>query len=409
MYLEKYVDKVANVKRIISKAKRIISKISKFIIIKRTIKIKKKANMPYNIGFIVQLSSIWDKQIDIYEEMLKRNNIKTFLFVVPEYDFKNDVVKKSYNNNYFIKKYKECIKVLDDQGKWLDLRKFKLDYIFYPRPYDHYLPEQYQSRKVCRYCKCCYIPYGLTGSDNFDDTGYPFFDNIHFLFMDSDYQKELIKSRYPVSYALGIKKIYSYGYPVLSRFLGYSNNNEIKVITWTPRWSMDPIKGGSNFLKYCDDFLKMIEDHNYSFIFRPHPLMFDELIKKGYINEKFRKNFIEKLSNNGVLFDTVSPIEDIFKKTDLLITDFSSIIPQFFMTNRPLIYCEGGIPLNKDYLEIMDYSYSAKSWSDVLKYIKQIEEEDVYAKQRKKYVREKYSICQNSARLITDELVNGDK
>ena len=393
------------IKRLLIKIRRIFVKCYKFFVVKKTISNNKKNE--YKIGFLVQLSSIWDKQINIYEELLKRDNIKVFLFVVPEYDFENDIIINSYEGNYFIEKYENAIKVIDENNTLLNLKEYELDYLFYPRPYDHYLPLQYRSGQVSKYCKCCYIPYGLTGSDNFDDTDLPFFDNIHCLFMDSDYQMKLIKKRYPISCKFGVKRVYSLGYPVLARFLDYPKTNGIHTIAWTPRWSMDPVKGGSNFLKYCNNFLELIENDNYNFIFRPHPLMFDELIKKGFIDEKFKNSFLEKLNKYNVLFDTVSPIEEIFKRTDLLITDFSTIISQFFMTNRPLIYCEGGIPLNEDYLDMMKYSYYANDWSEVLKFIDDIEKKgDSYFDSRKMFIDKKYSICRESAKLIADKILD---
>lgn len=391
----------------LGKIKRKFIRIHKFFVLR---KIKNyPLNKPYKVGFIVQLFTIWDKQIDIYEEMLKRKDIQVFMFVVPDYDFKNDKILNTYENNKFIKKYKNAIKTLDNQGKWLDLKQYNLDYIFYPRPYEDYLPKQYRSNIISKYCRCCYIPYYLRGTSNYDDTRNPFFDNIYCLFMDSDYQKKLVESHYPISHKFGVKKIFSLGYPVLARFLEYPKIEKIKTITWTPRWSMDPIVGGSNFLKYCDNFLTLIENKKYNYIFRPHPLMFDELIKKGYIDEKFKINFLKKLNENNVLFDTNSLIEDIFEKTDLLITDISSIIPQFFITGRPLIYCVGGnFSLNEDYSQIMKYSYSANNWKEVLKYIELIEKnEDIYSKNKLEFINQKYSICKNSAKSIVDKIEEG--
>lgn len=394
------------IRRFLGKIKRKFIKMYKFFVLK---KIKNnQLNKPYKVGFIVQLFAIWDKQIDIYEEMLKRKDIKVFMFVVPDYDFKNDKILDTYENNKFIEKYKDAIKVLDNQGNWLNIKEYNLDYIFYPRPGDDYLPKQYRSNVVSNYCRCCYIPYGLTGSDNFDDTNAPFFDNIYCLFMDSDYQKKLIESRYPISCKYSVKQVFSLGYPVLARFLNYPRMKEIKTITWTPRWSMDSIKGGSNFLKYYNNFLKLIENKKYNYIFRPHPLMFGELTKKGYIDEKFKTIFLKKLIENNVLFDINSSIEDVFEKTDLLITDFSSIIPQFFITTRPIIYCMSGIPLNEDYLEIMKYSYTANNWEDVLKSIELIEKnKGMNIRNKIEFINKKYSTCKNSAKLIVDKIEKG--
>ena len=395
------------VRRFLGKIKRNLIKTYKFFILS---KVKNyQLNKPYKVGFIVQSFAIWDKQIDVYEEMLKRKDLQVFMFVIPDYDFKNDKILDTYENNNFIKKYKDAIKVLDEQGNWLDLKKYNLDYIFYPRPYEHYLPKQYRSDVMSKYCRCCYIPYGgLSGSNNFNTTGLPFFDNIYCLFMDLDYSKKWVESSYPISCKLGIKKVFNLGYPFLAKFLDYPKIEKIKTITWTPRWSMDPIIGGSNFLKYCDNFLQLIENKRYNYIFRPHPMMFDELIKKGYIDDKFKMDFLKKLDENNVSFDITSSIEDILKKTDLLITDFSSIISHFFITNRPVIYCTGGIPLDDTYLEIMKYSYSADNWEDVLKYIKFIEEnKNIDNKNKLEFINRKFSICRNSAKLIVDKIEEG--
>ena len=368
---------------------------------------KKNKNGRINIGFLVQMVEIWDKQIDVYESLLKRENVNVFLFVVPEYDFEHDVVTEDYGDNYFINNYPDAIKVVDN-GKRIDLKKYKLDYLFYPRPYDHYLPPEYRSYRMIKFCKCCYIPYGLTGSDNFDDTNLPFFDNIYCSFMETEYQKELLKSHYRISTALGIKKVYNYGYPAISRFLKYPQSVGLRTITWTPRWSLDPIKGGSNFMKYYMDFIELVKNTDLHFIFRPHPLMFDELIKKGYIDKDFKIQFLNTLAENGGVFDINSPIEDIFKETDLLITDYSSIIPEYFVTNKPFIYCDAGIPLNKDYTEIVEFAYIAKNWDDVLRNIEYLKNNgDTFFEQKASYIQEKFSSCLESATLIADKFISG--
>ena len=392
------------ISKVVSKFIRRIVKLYKLVTIKKT-KIRKNV---YNVGFIVQLSTIWDKQIDIYEELTKRESIRTYLFAIPDYDFLTDGIKSSYEDNFFVENYREAIKVIDSDGRMVDLKKFNLDYLFYPRPYDYYLPKQYRSSSMYKCVKCCYIPYGLTGSDNFDDLDLPFFDNIYCSFMDSDHQRDLLKSHYPISVLMGTRKIFSFGYPVLTRFLGYSSTSQINTILWTPRWSMDPKLGGSNFLRYQEEFLELIKSTNYTFIFRPHPLMFDELIKKGFIDENFKERYLKTLADYNVVYDIVSPIEKLFEKTDLLITDYSSIIPQFFVTNRPIIYCEGGIPLNIDYREMVDYSYKANNWDDVKKIIESLSiNGDNRSEEREKFINIKYRKCYISTKLIADEIEKG--
>ena len=386
-------------------AYRVTNKFYKFLyILKSSINKNSKC---LNVGFIVQMPEIWDKQIDVYKNLSARENINVFLFVVPDYDYASDKVKEEYDNNYFIKKYPEAIKVVQN-GKWLDLREYRLDYLFYPRPYDFYLPLEYRSYKMVKYCKCCYIPYGLTGSDNFDDTYLPFFDNIYCSFMESEYQMNLLKSHYKISTAMGIKKVYSLGYPAISRFLNFPKSNSIHTIAWTPRWSLDPIKGGSNFMNYYADFIELVKNSDFHFIFRPHPMMFDELIKKGFIDKEFKQCFLNTLEENGVRFDINSPIEEIFKEADLLITDYSSIIPEYFVTEKPFIYCDAGIPLNKDYSEIVKFAYVAKNWGDVMSNIENLNNNgDKFFEQKSKYIHNNFSLCLKSATLIADKIISG--
>lgn len=207
---------------------------------------------------------------------------------------------------------------------------------------------------------------------------------------------------------LGIKKVYNYGYPAISRFLKFPQSVGLRTITWTPRWSSDPIKGGSNFMKYYMDFIELVKNTDLHFIFRPHPLMFDELIKKGYIDKDFKIQFLNTLAENGGVFDINSPIEAIFKETDLLITDYSSIIPEYFVTTKPFIYCDAGIPLNKDYTEIVEFAYIAKNWDDVLRNIEYLKNNgDTFFEQKASYIQEKYSSCLESATLIADKFISG--
>lgn len=55
-------------------------------------------------------------------------------------------------------------------------------------------------------------------------------------------------------------------------------NQGLKIVLWTPRWSTDPYIGGSNFFNYKDIMTRLVKQNkNILFIFRPHPLMFENL------------------------------------------------------------------------------------------------------------------------------------
>ncbi len=98
------------------------------------------------VGFLVQMPEIWDKQVDIYDECKHRDNIDTFLFVVPNTSLLSQTIENNYKNNYFLMKYSDAIRVFDENSNLINLKSYNLDYLFYPRPYDQHLPRKLRSK-----------------------------------------------------------------------------------------------------------------------------------------------------------------------------------------------------------------------------------------------------------------------
>lgn len=363
------------------------------------------------VGFIVQVPGIWDKQVDIYNEMKCRNNIETILLVVPEIGRENSNIADVYKNNYFVTKYPEAIKVLDEKGEVLNLEELQLDYVFYPRPYDGYLPKEIRCKNVMKHARCCYVPYGFTAADVFNDGNIEneFFNYTYICFMDSKYMQNLLYKKYKKACDKRNRHIEYLGYPALERYLKMPLRDSIKTITWTPRWSYDEKMGGSNFLEYKNRFVLMCEKipKDIKIIFRPHPLMFDELIKKGLMTEAEKERFLIELALRNIEMDVISPINEVLDKTDILVSDFSTIIGTFFLTGRPIIYCDKGIVFNEVYQNMAEYMYIANTWEDVEKNIfSLLLGKDVYLSNRKMLIEKEYLQCVDSSKKITDYLIN---
>lgn len=360
------------------------------------------------VGFLVQLPSIWDKQVDVYNELKRRENVEVFLFAVPQYDWNTGETNNNSIDDYFIKNYPEAINLCSESDILGAFLNFKIDYLFYPRPYDHYLPAELRSYNLFKHVSCCYIPYCLSGSKVFDRMSIynSFFDNMSIIYMDTKSQYKLMRKRYRFSVFLKKRRIEYLGYPALFKYLSLESDSQEQCITWTPRWSTDSVIGGSNFVNFAESFLQLIKNDNYKYIFRPHPLMFDELISKGVITQQYKDRFLDELKQHNVLFDVSSPIDLIFKKTAVLITDFSSIIPQFFLTGRPIIYCEGGIPLEETLKEMVDLNYYASNWDDVTNHLDSIlKEKDDKKKERLAYIESNYKNMSDPVVAIVDDLI----
>ena len=354
------------VKKVLKKVK---ENIDDFQATNDLLRVKKnhKCSGQIKVGFLVQLPEIWDKQVLVYEAMKNNNKFKVYLFVVPKYDFIASSVETKYEDNYFLNKYEDAIKTYSGDT-WIDLKEYNLDYLFYPRPYDHYLPKQYRSIATRKFVKCCYIPYGYNGGQQFDgmNTDKKFFRNIYYAFIDTDYSANIINNKFNCAKEKSAHKVVCFGYPALDSYFDIKNSNDINTVLWTPRWTYDEKIGGSHFLEYKDIVLNWAAKYpNVKITFRPHPLMFEELIKKGKMTELEVADFLNELELRKIEYDKGKPIDEVFEKADLLVTDFSSIIIEYFVTGRPIIYCDGIIKFNEGYEQIKNEIYSVSNGDEL--------------------------------------------
>ena len=77
-----------------------------------------------------------------------------------------------------------------------------------------------------------------------------------------------------------------------------------------------------------------LSKQNYIFISKWHPFLANNIrmkLKSGYDQYKEHSNFYYDLSAEG-------DINDLLLVTDILITDYSSVIFDYFFTNKPIIY-----------------------------------------------------------------------
>ena len=73
-------------------------------------------------------------------------------------------------------------------------------------------------------------------------------------------------------------------------------------------------------------------------------------------------------------YDNSSDYTESFANSDVLVTDPSSILIQYFMTEKPIIYCDTGVELDDIFTAIIDVNYIAKDFEEVKKYIQLLKE-----------------------------------
>ena len=60
---------------------------------------------------------------------------------------------------------------------------------------------------------------------------------------------------------------------------------------------------------------------------------------KRRMTERDVENYKNSVKEHGASFDKNEIVGDTFRQTEILITDYSSIILEFFLSGKPVIYC----------------------------------------------------------------------
>ena len=321
----------------------------------------KPVNEILKVGFIVQMPELWGTEKSVYEKMCEDNRFEPWLIIVPPYDIATSEFGKE-TGDYYVNECRNGKMIMAYRdGRWSDIDLDSFDYIFYQRPYNYYLPEHLQNGQVISHTRVCYIPYAIEdvkGADLFEDD---FFRNVYLGFHESEDIAELLNTRYPSETH---RRFYSIGNPTQERAMGISKECNYSRVMWAPRWSTDPVIGGSHFLDYHKQLADFPWGEN-SLTVRPHPLMWDNFLRKNIITEEEKDSIIAGWKEHGISIDGNTSIFDTFNDTDILISDRSSVMSIFMMTGKPVIYC----PFGSDFFELFDLTvsgcYEANDWNEL--------------------------------------------
>ena len=154
----------------------------------------------------------------------------------------------------------------------------------------------------------------------------------------------------------------------------------------------------SNFLQYSDFILELPKKYpNINFIFRPHPLLFTNMINYGYWTENDLSLYIKKLEKVGITYSYGGDYLEIFSKSDAIIHDCASFITEYLYTDKPCCFLAKNN--YKKYLSklgnaCLKYYYIAFNKDQIFDFIDKvvIENNDKLYKRRKDFSKKKITI-----------------
>ena len=381
---------------------------------RRLVKKKIDSKDVLNVIFVIQYIPGWNKLEPIYWKMKKDKSFNPIILCVPLNIQNHKLIEKNKNDiyDYFLEHGYEAINAINVDGSWVELKQFNPDYVFHSRPYNSFMPECYTSGRIVKYALICNVLYGASVTTDMRTVtiNKNYFRDVYCYFAVDKGECEFFRKRFWLGFFWGITKCFPFGAIGLEQILNAKSEKRYddfrKTIIWAPRWSTDEQVGGSNFFNYKDiilDFAK--ENQDVLFIIRPHPLMFNNFIKTGEMTKGEVKEFKKycELERNIILNED-EEYTDTFWASDLLISDVSSIVPEYFVTEKPVIYCHSSINFNyEDYAEKMIHScYEAHNSEELKKYICEfLDGIDKKLYERKNYLNSYWgSVQENSSNIL---------
>lgn len=281
----------------------------------------------------------------IVELMLKQPEKYDVKFVIcPDVYRDKDFTQYHKTKNYFIEKYGEEY-VLDGYdeatGEFLD-RSDECDVVYMANPYDVLVNRVHSVAYLStKSVLPIFICYGYVVSKWFCSTIEASGEIYYFYkyFCETSFTKREIDDNYKM--------------PVWNTVVsGYSKmdglkktkviTNKRKKILLAPHHTVKGLPGElqlSNFLQYFDFILTLpVLYPDVDFVFRPHPLLFTNLIMHGIWKEEEVENYLDKLRQQKIMYSAESEYFDVFTDCDAIVHDCGSFMVEWLYTGKPCCY-----------------------------------------------------------------------
>ncbi len=277
-----------------------------------------------------------------------------------------DDTRKNVEENYeFFKSRGINVDYAYKDNHYLDLKKFNPDIVFYDQPC--VLPPLHRPLKVSKFALIAYCDYGLELVE--DDVNYT--DNFHHLLWKFFAGSSLNIERYEKYRKGNSFNCVSAGYPKLDVYFDENNckNSEKLKVIYAPHHSFSPDRlNFATFRWNGKEILEFAKNHpEITWIFKPHPRLKFALKHHGIMTNDEIDAYYAEWAKIGQVY-IQGAYFDIFKSSDLLITDCCSFLGEYLPTKKPIIRF-----INKDSLALNEFGekiakscYEVSSWEDFL-------------------------------------------
>ena len=324
-------------------------------------KISKKEK--FRIVFFLSIDTEWDCLLPIYRAFVSSKNSEVII-AADDFPRKSGKVASEFlaehgypfvkSSKYSLKKFQPHVIFITDE-----ISVSRNDWIF-----------RVGARVV-------YVPYGTSVSaatySQTQQYNLPLHNSAWRIFVAGDFAKNL----YGYYCDSGNDHVLSLGHPKTEVIFSRVNNNKRTNLRYTKDnpatflWNIHfNVRGGwSTWHQYATALLELFESReDVRLICRPHPFFFDSFDTKES-REAVRRLIV---NNKNTCLDEAASIADSFAKCDALITDGSSIMYDFFVTEKPMLYLRSNesFKLHKHCFDIIkSYHYIGDDFSRIDRFV----------------------------------------
>ncbi len=321
------------------------------------------------VVFLIRENQKWTYQ-SLYEILDKSDKFEPLVLVsILTLSAKGkDKTRNNLNENYnFFKSKGMNVDYAYKDGKYIDLKIFNPDIIFYDQDWD--LPVIHKPKYVSEFALTCYCSYGYELLEKEKAYTQEFHRFLYKFFVEHE---ENIK-RYKLYNKHNAENCVVTGYPKLDLKANdvecelWRDNNKIKII-YAPHHSFEKKDIRlATFDKNGKFILELAKKHpETTWVFKPHPRFKYALLKNKIMNSDEIEKYYSEWAQIGLVY-TEGDYSALMYTSDLMITDCCSFLAEYLSTLKPLIRLvnKQSVKLNSIGEIIMKGYYSAASYSEL--------------------------------------------
>ncbi len=334
-------------------------------------------------AFIVVFNSVFPER-PVFEKMLEDNVFDPYIIVAPN-------ISRTYQ--YKLDTYNEALKNLsaeypgrvvggydEKNDEYLEL-KDEYSVIFFANPYKNLVHpfheiEYFLDKNVLT----LYANYGLAVVKFWEEVmATDFYNYLWRTCIETPGNMEYLKLKEKIKGKNGIVT----GCLKMDKLASFKPNpdKKRKMIMICPHhtvWGWKSLNI-SNFLNYHRFFIELPKKYpEIDFVFRPHPLLFDNLkAHKIWTQRQIDEYLEEMLKSQNIVYDTTGDYHEVFANSDAMIHDCGSFTGEYLYTEKPCCYMlKKDIELSDTYIPLgekcLENYYHAYSEEDICNFIEDV-------------------------------------